>query len=285
MDRIELTHKMQERVLSLGEILSYSFQMLIGRFGSFCFLALLVFLPVNLALQMAAAKIDLTSMDLEVLLAGVYDLGIVQLVLSFLELVATLVTAVMVHNQIFGREKVSFGTLFYRGVRGWLRAAMTVMTILLGMMLCMMSMSMFMMLPGLSLMMLPLVLLLAVVYSVMQCGGCTAAALRGYWGIRNVRYVSLVYKGYMWRVIGYTAVVLLITEGITFVLGLMLSFLLYYIPNEGMALLINVGVSTLLSIFSMYTSVAGALLFLNIEEKKRREAEILRQMAEQNRPQ
>jgi len=84
-------------------------------------------------------------------------------------------------------------------------------------------------------------------------------------------------------VIGYTAVFMVITEGITLLLGVLLSFLLYYIPNEGMALAINVGVSTLLSMFAIYASIAGSLLFLNIEEKKRREAEIMRQMKEQER--
>lgn len=283
MDRVELTRKMQERVLSLGEILKASFQLLAERFGSFFMLMLLVYLPINAAAQISALKVDLTAMDLEVLMSEVSDLGIVQLVLSFLELVAALVVAVMVHNLIFGREKFSFGTLFYRGVRGWLRAVMTVMVLMLGMMTCMLSMGMFMMLPGLALMMLPLVLLLAVVYSMMLSGGCTAAALRGYWGLRNVRYVSLVYKGYMWRVIGYTAVVMVITESVILLFGLMLSFLLYYIPNDGLALVINVGVSTLLSMFSVYASVVGSLLFLNIEEKKRREAEIMRQMREQER--
>ena len=282
-DRVELTRKMQERVLSLGEILKYAFGLLAERFGSFFMIVLLVYLPVNVATQISALKVDLTSMDLEVLLSEVSGLGIVQLVLSFLELVAALVVAVMVHNLIFGREKLPFGTAFYRGVRGWLRAVMTVMVLMLGMMTCMLSLSMFMMLPILSLMMIPLVLVLAVMYSVMLGGGCTAAALRGYWGFRNVRYVSLVYKGYMWRVIGYTAVVMVITEGITLVFGLMLSFLLYYIPNDGLVLMINVGVSTLLSVFSIYASIAGSLLFLNIEEKKRREAEIMRQMNDQQR--
>lgn len=283
IDRVELTRKMQERVLGLGEILKASFQLLFERFGFFFLLMMLVYLPINVATQISMLKVDLTSMDLEVLVSGVSDLGIVQLVLSCLELVAALVIAVIVHSLIFGREKMPFGTLFYRGVRGWLRAVMTMMVLMLGMMTCMLSMGMFMMMPGLSLMMLPLVLVLAVVYSMMLSGGCTTAALRGYWGLRNVRYVSLVYKGYMWRVIGYTAVFMVITEGITLLLGVLLSFLLYYIPNEGMALAINVGVSTLLSMFAIYASIAGSLLFLNIEEKKRREAEIMRQMKEQER--
>ncbi|MBR6683286.1 MAG: hypothetical protein IKL38_02985 [Firmicutes bacterium] len=283
IDRVELTRKMQERVLGLGEILKASFQLLFERFGFFFLLMMLVYLPYNVATQISMLKVDLTSMDLEVLMSGVSDLGIVQLVLSCLELVAALVIAVIVHSLIFGREKIPFGTLFYRGVRGWLRAVMTMMVLMLGMMTCMLSMSMFMMMPGLSLMILPLVLVLAVVYSMMLSGGCTTAALRGYWGLRNVRYVSLVYRGYMWRVIGYTAVFMVITEGITLLLGVLLSFLLYYISNEGMALAINVGVSTLLSMFEIYASIAGSLLFLNIEEKKRREAEIMRQMKEQER--
>ncbi len=281
----ELAKTMQERVLTLGEILKHAFGLLNERFSSFFLLVLLVYLPVNFVLQYAMLQVDFTVTELELLAAEMEDVGIVQIVLSFLELVALVVVAVMVHNLIFGQKRLPFGTVFYRGVRSWLRAVMSMMVIMLGMMMCILSMSMMFLMPGMVMMLLPVILLLAVIYSMMQYCSCSAAALRGYWGLRNIRYVSLVLKGYMGKAIGNTAVILLISGGVTTVFNLMLTSMLSYISNEWIALAVNVGFSTLFSMLTIYGYVAGSLLFLNIEEKKRREAEIARQMAEQQRRQ
>ncbi len=284
-NRAELAKTMQERVLSLGEILKHAFGILNERFASFLLLVLLVYLPVNFVLQYAMMQVDFSVTEFELLVDEMMDLGIVQIVLSFLELVAIVVTAVMVHNQIFGQKILPFGTVFYRGVRSWLRAVMSVMVIMLGLMMCILSMGIMFMMPGMAMMMLPVILLLIVVYSMMQYCSCSAAALRGYWGLRNIRYVSLVLKGYMGKAIGNTAVILLITGGVTTIFNLLLSNMLYYISNEWIALAVNVGFSTLFSMLTVYGYVAGIMLFLNIEEKKRREVEIARQMAEQQRQQ
>ena len=284
-NRMELAKTMQERVLTLGEILNHAFGLLNERFSSFFLVVLLVYLPVNFVLQFAMMQVDYTVTELELLAAEMMDVGIVQIVLSFLELVALAVAAVVVHNQIFGQKKLPFGTVFYRGVRSWLRAVMSVMVIMLGMMLCILSMSMMFLMPGMAMMLLPVLLLLMVIYVLMQHCCCTAAALRGYWGLRNIRYVSLVLKGYMGKAIGNTAVILLITGGTSMIFNMLLSNMLEFISNEWIALAVNVGFSTLFSMLTVYGYVAGSLLFLNIEEKKRREAEIARQMAEQQRQQ
>lgn len=284
-NRMELAKTMQERVLTLGEILKHAFGLLNERFSSFFLVVLLVYLPVNFVLQFAMMQVDYTVTELELLAAEMMDVGIVQIVLSFLELVALVVVAVVVHNQIFGQKKLPFGTVFYRGVRSWLRAVMSVMVIMLGMMLCILSMSMMFLMPGMAMMLLPVLLLLMVIYVLMQHCCCTAAALRGYWGLRNIRYVSLVLKGYMGKAIGNTAVILLITGGASMIFNMLLSNMLEFISNEWIALAVNVGFSTLFSMLTVYGYVAGSLLFLNIEEKKRREAEIARQMAEQQRQQ
>ncbi len=284
-NHVELAKTMQERVLTLGEILKHAFGLLNERFASFFLLVLLVYLPVNFVMQYALMQVDFTVAELEVLAEQMMDVGIVQIVLSFLELVALVVAAVMVHNLIFGQKKLPFGTVFYRGVRSWLRAVMSVMVIMLGMMMCILSMSMMFMLPGMAMMMLPVLLLLMVVYVLMQHCCCAAAALRGYWGLRNIRYVSLVLKGYMGKAIGNTTVILLITGGVTMLFNMLLGNMLQFISNEWVAIAVNVGFSTLFSMLTVYGYVAGSLLFLNIEEKKRREAEIARQMAEQQRQQ
>ena len=89
----------------------------------------------------------------------------------------------------------------------------------------------------------------------------------------------------MGKAIGNTAVILLITGGASMIFNMLLSNMLEFISNEWIALAVNVGFSTLFSMLTVYGYVAGSLLFLNIEEKKRREAEIARQMAEQQRQQ
>ena len=284
-NHMELEKMMQERVLSLGEILKHTFRLLNERFGSFFLLVLLVYLPVNFLLQYAMMQVDFSLEDLELLTAEMMDVGIVQIVLSFLELVAILVEAVIVNNQVFGRKRLSFGTIFYCGVQGWLGAVMSMMAIMMGMTLCILSMSMMILMPGMTMIMLPIILLLMVIYSLMQCCTCTVSALRGYWGLRNIRYVWLVLKGYMGKAIGNTAVILVITAGVRMLFNLLLNNTLYYISNEWVALAVNVGFSTLVSVLSVYGYMAGSLLFFNIEERKRREAEIARQAAERQRQQ
>ena len=285
MERTVLAKIMQERVLRLGEVLKYTFELMNERFSSFFLLTLLVYLPVNFVLQYAVMQVDLSVTDIEILAAEMMDMGIVQIVLSFLELVAVLVTGVMIHSQVFGQEQVPFGTIFYRGVRGWVRASMSIMVVMLGMMMSILSMSMMIMLPGMGLLVLPLILLLVLLYYLMQCCCCNAAALRGCWGFRNVRYVSIVLKGYMKKALGYTAVVLLVSGGSTMILNILLNSMLGYISGQWQVLGVSVIFSTLFSIITVYGYAAVSLLFLNVEEKKRRDFELAKQRTEHSNPQ
>ena len=281
----ELVKVMQERVLRLGEIFKYSFELLNERFSSFFILTILVYLPVNFVLQYAVMQVDMSVTDIELLAMEMMDVGIVQIVLSFLELVAVVVTGVMVHSQVFTQDGLNFGTVFYRGVRGWLKAAMSIMVIMLGMMMSILSLSMMIMLPGMGILMLPILLVLMLLYYLMQCCCCNVAALRGYWGIRNVRYVSIVLKGYMRKALGYTAVILLVSGGISMVLNILLSNLLGYISEQWMALGISVLCSTLFSVMTVFGYAAVSLVFFNIEEKKRHDFEVARQRNENQNPQ
>ena len=273
----ELAKMMQERVLSLGEVLKYAFELINKRFLAFFLLTLLVYFPVNFVLQYAVMQIDLVTTDWELLVSEMMDVGVVQIVLSFLELVAVIVTGVMIHNQVFGQGTMSFGTVFYRGVRSWMRASMSVMVLMMGMMMSILSMSMLFMLPGMALLMLPVLLLLMLLYYLMQCCCCNTAVLRGFWGFRNIRYVAIVLKGYMWKVLGYGAVVVLISNGTIMIMNILLNGMLRYISEQGLVLAINVVFSTLFSVITVYGYVAVSLLFLNIEEKKRHDFEMLKQ--------
>ncbi len=285
MERKEIAKMMQERVLRLGEVLKYTFELLNERFFYFLLLTLLVYLPVNFVLQVAVMQVDLSVMDLELLAEEMMQVGIVQIILLFLELVAVAVTGVMVHNQIFGHKRLPFGTVFYRGVRSWLRATMSVMVVMLGMMMSILSLSMMIMLPGMGLMLLPILLLLMLLYYLMQCCCCNTAALRGYWGFRNIHYVLIVLKGYMGKVLGYTAVILLVSNGATMILNILLSSMLRYITGQWLILVVSVVFSTLFSVMTVYGYAAVSLLFLNIEEKKRHDFELSKQRAEKQNQQ
>ena len=280
MEHTALAKLMQERLLHLGEILKYAFGLVNERFSTVLLLTLLVYLPINLALQYAMLQVDISVTDLELLAAELSKVGIVQVILSFFELIAITVTGVCVHNQIFGQEKMAFGTVFYRGVRSWLRAVVSVMILMLGVMMSILSIGMLFMLPGLSLLLLPGIVLLVVFYYLMHCCCCITATLRGYWGLRNTRYVSLVLKGYTWKSLGYAAVIGLVSGGAVSVLNVLLSGMLQYISQQWLALILNAVFSTLFAVLTIYGFSAICLLFFNIEEKKRRDYELKRQRAE-----
>lgn len=269
MEKEELRSAMQSRPLRLSEVLQQSFQLMTERFGSFLLLMTMVYLPIHLILEYKMLQVDLTVEDTELLLSQLMSLYMVQMVLSFLEIVAILVTSVLAHNLIYGKSEMPFGSAFYRGIRMWVRAFLTMMVLVMGAVLCIMSMSMLMMFPGMMFLIFPVLLLLAVFYSLMQNFVCTSAALRGRMGMDNIRYTTFILKENMGRAIGYYAVILLITSG-GFLLGdLLVSSMTQYIANVWIAMGIRVCFQVLLSILKIYAYIAGTLLFLNMEEGKR----------------
>lgn len=273
MDHKELREAVCSRPLSLSELLKQAFAILNDRFGSIFLLTVLVYLPVNLILELKMQQVDLTVEDLELLVSQMLGVEAVQVLLSFVELVAIVVTAVMVHNYIFGTKRAPFGRIFYRGIRMWLRAAVTMIILLLGVVLCIMSLSMLSILPVLMLAVMPVLLLLMIFYSLMQCSVAAAASLRGYWGMNCIRYVSFILKGYMKKAIGNTAVILLITGGVSMLFNMLLSGILSYIASPWLYIGISTVFSTLISVLSIYGFAAGCLLFLNLEEYKRYQME------------
>lgn len=269
MEREELRRTLESRTLTLGELLQQSFGLLTDRFGAFIVLMLMVYLPINLIQQYQLMQVDLTVEDMELMLSQLASVYLVQMVLSFLEMVAILVAAVLVHDLVFESGQLPFGTAFYRGVRMWIRAFFTMVVVLTGLILCLMSMGMLMMMPAMMMLLLPLIFLVMVIYSLMQNGICVTAALRGRMGFDNIRYVAYILKGHMGKAIGNYAAIMLLTSGISILCNLLLGNIVAYIESPWLALGVNVLFSTLLSILSLYGYVAGTLLFLNLEEGKR----------------
>lgn len=275
MNRDELREAMQNRSLTLGEILKHAFGLLTDRFGSFFLLTLLIYVPISFILQMKMQQVDLTVEDIELLASQLMGVGLVQLILSLLEIVAILVSAVLMHNLIYGESRMPFGTAFYRGIRMWPRAVLTVALLMMGALICSMSLSMMLYMPGLMLLAMPLLLMMAVFYSMMQSFTCTVSALRGRIGMDNIRYVLFILKGTMGRALGFFTVILLLSSGVSLVFNYMLENMVYYIAQlqqlPWLPIVINVVFSTLISVLSIYGFIAGSLLFLNLEEKRRKE--------------
>lgn len=269
LERREFNKAISERPLLLREILQQAFALLNERFGAFILLMIAVYLPVQLLTQYTLLQIDLSGENLEELwnqLLGIYkgEIG-----LSFLEMAAVLVTAVMVHNQIFDEERLAFGTAFYRGLRMWLRAAFTVMLLMLLLFSTGMAAGLLLMMPGMLLLAFPLILLGAVMYNLLHGFICNAAALRGRFGFDGFRYVAFVLKGRMGKAIGNYAVILLLTGGALMVCNYMLSSITAQITIPLLSFAIQVIFSVLLSVWNIYGYIALSILFLNLEELKR----------------
>ncbi len=79
--------------------------------------------------------------------------------------------------------------------------------------------------------------------------------------------------------------VLLVSGGVTMILNILLNSMLRYISGQWQVLGVSVVFSTLFSIITVYGYAAVSLLFLNIEEKKRRDFELAKQRTEHSNPQ
>ena len=102
MEKQELRQSMESRLLRLGELLKVSYGLINERFGSFLGLTLLVYIPVNVVLYVKMLQVDPTVEDAALMLNQAMSVSVVQLILVFIEIVAVLFTAVLVHNQVYG---------------------------------------------------------------------------------------------------------------------------------------------------------------------------------------
>ncbi len=268
MEKQELRQSMESRLLRLGELLKVSYGLINERFGSFLGLTLLVYIPVNVVLYVKMLQVDPTVEDAALMLNQAMSVSVVQLILVFIEIVAVLVTAVLVHNQVYGEQKIPFGTAFYRGIRMWVRAVTALVLVMLGAFLCLIPLGSLLALPGLFGMMLPLIALVSVYYSMMQNMVCCAAALRGHWGLHNLRYSFFILRGYMGRAFGRMLVISLITSGISMLFEQLLANIVSFLTQPWLYVLICTAFSALISVLNTFGFIAASVLFLNLEEIK-----------------
>ncbi|MCF0135808.1 MAG: hypothetical protein HUJ69_05240 [Lachnospiraceae bacterium] len=282
MDRETLLKTMEERNLTVGEVLSHGFSLLSGRFGQYLLLSVLVFLPINLIQNYFSMQVDLSAfyaMDMEQLVQAdltpfMNDMAKTLAAAvggQFLSLIAVLVSAVMVKNQLLDPENHGFGTLFYRGIRMWPRAALTVVLVLMQTFIGCMCAGMLMAFPLLGLLAIVLVVYVAIRYIMYEnlCGA--VAALRGRLGFDNMHYVKFLLQKSHFKVLGIFAIITLLSNGITLGVSLLSTNILSFSGNALVRLIIATLISTILSILNIFGYVCGTLILLNLEEMKRRE--------------
>ncbi len=281
MDRQTLTDTMGQRLLKAGEVLSSGYALLSNRFGSYLLLSFLVYLPANLITGYFAMQIDLTPLlevqnDLNLLteayesLLGEYvHLIGAQLAVMFLTLVAAMVTAVIVKNQLFDEENRSFGKNFYQGVRMWPRGALSLILVLIELILGSFGCAMLMIVPLIGLVAFVLMIALVFIFQMNYSLSSAAAALRGRFGFDNLRYIRFLSAPVYPQTIGIFAIVTLISNGILMIVSLLTTNLVTFSDNQWVMLAVSTLIDTILSILSVYGFVCGAIVFLNLEELHR----------------
>lgn len=261
---------MEERLLTLGELLRYTFTYLTDRFGSYFLIMLAAYLPSNLVMQLKLMQVDLTVEDIDLLLNQLVSVGIVQLILVFIEVLAPICTAVLMVSQVYESDKqVTVGTAFYRGMRRWFFAVSGVIIVLMGTLLCGMWMGTFMALPFLMVLVPALMLFIMILYNALLNMVCCSGAVRGLAGFMNLRYVFYIFQGWKKKAFANYAAMFIITGAFSIVVELLLANITAGIANEWLRLAIVVVFSTLASMVTMCRFIFGTLQFFNAELRKR----------------
>lgn len=265
-----LAERMRSDYFTVVENFKEAWTLMKSRFSYYVFLALLVYLPIQIVLQYQVSLLDLTVEAPELLMAQMAKLGIVQLVMTLLEEVAILVIAVICALWIdeTQMENKTFSAIFYRGIRMWPRAIVTLILVALGAVVSISAMSIFVIMPLLGLLVIPGVLLVAILLVMLQSCTGTTAALRARMGFDNIRYVFFVLKGRMWQTLGIFALITVLTGVLQMGLSLALSNIFYFITQPVVSMALQVVISTMTSIITMYGYTVGALVFMGAEYRK-----------------
>ena len=265
-----LAERMRSDYFTVAENFKEAWTLMKSRFSYYVFLALLVYLPIQIVLQYQVSLLDLTVEAPELLMAQMAKLGIVQLVMTLLEEVAILVIAVICALWIdeTQMETKTFSAIFYRGIRMWPRAIVTLILVALGAVVCISAMSILVIMPLMGLLVIPGVLLVAILLVMLQSCTGTTAALRARMGFDNIRYVFFVLKGRMWQTLGIFALITVLTGVLQMGLSLALSNIFDFITQPVVSMALQVVISTMTSIITMYGYTVGALVFMGAEYRK-----------------
>lgn len=273
IDRRHLRARLAQPDFTAGEAMKGGFQLFKSRFKDFFLLTLLVYLPIQLAIQYRSGTLDLMTEDLSVLAYQLLQILILQIILSFLELVALLVASVFSEHYISppaegeeAEKPFPFSTAFYRGIRMWPRALVTYGFVVLGLVMIVVLISVFANL--FLLILLPVILLIVVWFTMYKSFACTSAALRARFGFDALRYCSYINSGYLIKSLALFGLVALITEISSLFLSLFLDLILSLFSLGWLSFGLRVVFLTLFSIVNIYGYICGALWFMHLEHMK-----------------
>ncbi|MBO6159270.1 MAG: hypothetical protein J6P72_08460 [Firmicutes bacterium] len=286
-DNQPLIERMRHRYLTGSELFKEAFHVFKEKPSYYFLLMLLVYLPIQIVLQYQSMQLDLSVESYELLGMQLLRFGMVEMVVMLLEQVAVLVIAVIAcyyvertdpvlsakvgeDGQVAPAPTETFQTLFYRGVRMWPRAVLTLVVVLFGVISAVMLLSSMMLMPLLGLFAMVGMVLLVILVSLLQSCTATTAALRGRMAFDNIRYVFFILQGRMWRSMGVFAFISFITSVFSIVFSLLTTLLLGGIENVAVSFTVSVVITTLLSVVQLYGYTVGALLFIGAEHRKER---------------
>ncbi len=310
MDLATFKKTIQDRPLRISEVLSVAYSLLSQRFGRYLLLSLLIYIPVNLITSYFSVDMvlpqEITEVTVATLMPGMLKMIMTEVAMLFLELIAIQVTAVKVRNQLFDPENRSFGKLFYQGIRMWPRGALTLILVLIGAIVALMCTSGLVAIPIFGLIAIPILILIAIyLVMYMDLTGC-CAALHGKFGFDNLRYISYLLKpnvrlvepgsipgGFLFdpkdphsfvendtrirvlepiagKVRAIFIVIMLLSNGLSFLVAFLASGILGMIQNQWMNFGASVIIASIFSIFNIYSFICASLVFFNLEEMKRK---------------
>lgn len=259
------------RELKLGELLFLTFELMKKRLGSFLLLALLLYLPSAALQQYQLSQIVLTE-DVQALLEQMIPVAVGTAVMMFLTIIGPMIAAVLIVNELYDEQRLTFPAAFYKGIRRYPAAALTLVILLAGLILAELFLSMLMtILPLLLMLILPLLTAVLLYFGLLQSSSAATASLRGLLGMNNLGYVRAVFGQRMLRCLGIYAFVWIIGNLPGMLIGLVAGELLAFIEIPWLVNGLSVLLEGLLGIFSLFTASAVVLMLLNCEKIRERE--------------
>lgn len=291
----ELSIEMGRRPLKTGEILQGAWQLMNEKFSWFLILAVMIYLPINLIQQFPLLSIDVSGLaalaqssdvSMEELIRSdqmqilVKQAGIqagISVAMLFVELIAVMVTAVILHYQLFVEtavdqagvpyhKKESFGQIFYQGIRMWPRGAVTLFFLLLGFLIAVLCLGMLSLSPVMLVMTVPVMIFCMLRFLMYESCSAAASALRGRVGFDNLQYVRLVLGDKAMYLFGQFTVAILISNGLSMLANIVMTMGYQYITNQWVSYAASCAVGTMLSVLNLYGFAAQILIFLSREE-------------------
>ena len=261
MTRQDISREITRSELPISKVIQGAWRLFSERWFWYLLLSILVFFPSTLVVQYTAGLVNPETVEIQELLK-VY---MAVILMSFVWIIGTLVSAVMVSTQLRD-EPFSFGTAFYRGICAWPRAIATVlllMAILVG--VAMAGMLAVTILPLLAVPFITALLIGSVVFSAGLYFAAIAAALRKKMFMDNVRYVVYILRGHFGKSIGLFMLLFLGGLFISYGVGVLEEPLLALIANSSVRWIVQSFLDSLLSVTNIFMFIALTIYFLNLE--------------------